>query len=82
MTHLILPGDPEFDFTLGIAPPPGWQEKAKDDDQYAFVARLGSGILEAVNREEFDEYVYGGEYDERLEEIGDDPDWECESVGE
>lgn len=79
MSVLILPDDPEFYWILQTAKPPGWQEKAKDDDQYAFVAKAGSGILEAVNRPGFDEYVYGGEYHNRLTEIGDDDDWQCES---
>lgn len=78
MSILVLPGDPEFNWILQTARPPNWQEKAKDDDQYAFVGKTGSGIVEAVNRQEFDEYVYGGEYDERLEEIGDDDDFEYE----
>lgn len=62
---LILPGNPLFDFTLGTIPPPGYEQSTT----VAFVARTGSGILEPVGEEGFEEYVEGGEYDERMLEI-------------
>lgn len=69
---LILPGDPLFDFTLGAALPPGWQDAAAAaGGDFALVARAGSGILEAVPEWEVEEYLEGGEYDQRLEEIGE-----------
>lgn len=68
---LILPGDPEFYETLGH-PPPGWQQVAAAcNDGIALIARAGSGILEAVSWDEAEEYLEGGEYDERLEELGE-----------
>lgn len=72
---LILPGDPLFDQTLGLNLPPNWgQVAAQNSGGCNFVARLGSGILEPVTAAEFAEYYEGGEYDARLEEIGDDDD--------
>lgn len=70
--HLILPGDPEFSETLAT-PPPNWREiAARLSGEFAFVARSQSGILEPVSLSELDEYIEGGEYDERLEELGED----------
>jgi hypothetical protein len=66
---LILPGDPEFNLTLAT-PPPNWRQVAEQlSGEYAFVARAGSGMLEPVSFRELDEYLDGGEYDDRLEEI-------------
>jgi len=70
--ELILPGNPLFDLTLGTALPFDWREVAfKSFGEYAFVCRADNGILEAVPEEEAREYLYGGEYDERLNEIGE-----------
>lgn len=66
---LILPGDPEFNATLAT-PPPNWRQVAASlSGEYAFVARTGSGLLEPVSFRELDEYLEGGEYDERMDEI-------------
>lgn len=73
MAHLILPGDPEFDFCLGAILPPNWkQAPTVESGGHAFVARAGSGILQPVTEQELDDYLYGGEYEERLQELGDD----------
>ena len=61
---LILPGDPRFDFTLAYPPPIG---SAQED--IAFIADSQSGILRAATRKEVEEYLFGGEYDERLQQI-------------
>lgn len=74
MTQLILPGDEEFDETLGLILPFNWQQVADRHNDIVFVARAGSGILEAVGQQEAREYHLGGEYDERLSEIGDSMD--------
>lgn len=72
MSNLIYPGDPEFDEWLSI-PPQSWREVAdRNSGNFCFVARSGSGILEAVSGAEATEYLYGGEYDERLEDMGED----------
>lgn len=71
---IILPGDEEFDKTLGLVMPPDWHQVADRHNDIVFVARAGSGILEAVSQTEAREYHLGGEYDQRLEEIGDSMD--------
>lgn len=72
MSDLILPGCPEFNLALGSFPP-GWQrERDRLSGEFAFVVRPGVGIWEPVGPDALDEYLLGGEYDERLEEIGDD----------
>ncbi|HEY9696749.1 MAG TPA: hypothetical protein V6D10_05770 [Trichocoleus sp.] len=76
---LILPGHPLFNATLGAALPPGWLDVANSSGgEFAFVARSGSGLLEPVFGAALDEYLEGGEYDERLGEIDEvEPDeWE------
>ena len=63
---LILPGDPLFDQTLQSTLPFGSSLGSN------YVVRADSGILEAVDARQLAEYVYGGEYDQLLELIGDD----------
>lgn len=68
MGLLYLPGDPGFEETL-LTPRPDWHHvAAKDGDTYAFV--VGSnGLACPVTADELDEYLEGGEYDERLADI-------------
>lgn len=74
---IILPGDPEFDLTLGCNLPPNWGAVASEHSSgFHFVARVGSGILEALGGQDLEDYLEGGEYDERLLELGDDDDLE------
>ncbi len=71
MTRLILPGNPLFDITL-LTPRPDWREKANaDGDTYAFVVDADSGLSRPATSQELEEYLYGGEYDERLGQIGE-----------
>lgn len=62
---IILPGDPEFELTLGIISPPSTAEAV-------FIVRAGSLLMEPVSPAEATEYLYGGEYEERLAEIDAD----------
>ena len=74
---LLLPGDPEFEKTLGQTLPPDWQAKAEQfSGDFGFIAHAETGLLEAVPFSGLDEYVYGGEYDARLSEIDFDSDFE------
>lgn len=67
---IILPGDPEFYLTLQTSIPPNWRQVAhQDPDGFAFCARAGSGVLESMTDKDLEEYLYGGEYEERLEQI-------------
>ncbi|MEH2434973.1 MAG: hypothetical protein V7K25_12090 [Nostoc sp.] len=69
---IILPGDPEFDWTLQTSIPPHWRQVAQQDPNgFAFCARAESGVLEPMTDKDLEEYLYGGEYDERLEQIGE-----------
>lgn len=71
-TNLILPGHPLFDLTLQTTLPPGWQQLAQTN--FAFVVRSDSGMLDLVDESTLEEYVEGGEYEERLTIIGDNGD--------
>lgn len=71
---LILPGNPLFDLTLSTAAPPNWRDVAVKHDTFAFVAEPGSGIMRPASPDDLQDYLEGGEYDERLDEIDDD--WE------
>lgn len=73
-TKLLLPGDPEFAKTLGRTLPPDWQRVAeKHSGNYAFIVRPGDGgTMTAVSQDEATDYLYSGEYDERLEEDEDE----------
>jgi hypothetical protein len=61
---LILPGHPLFLPTLATPPP----EKGKPG--YAYVCRVGSDVLELVEERDLDEYLEGGEHDQRQSDIG------------
>lgn len=67
MSALILPGDPEFDWTLGTLPPPAPAESV-------FVVRAGGSLLEPLSPNEVQAYLVGGEYDQRMAELGLDGD--------
>ena len=68
---LLLPGDPEFDRILST-PPPNWQEVAvRDGSTYTFLADSSSGILRTATALETQEYLLGGEYEERLAALYD-----------
>lgn len=69
MRQLILPGDPEFYATLGTTLPPS-------PPGSAYIVRAGSLLLEPATQEEIDEYLLGGEYDERLSEMEPEEDEE------
>lgn len=72
-SNLVLPGDPEFDQTLGSTLPPDWQSVANSSSEFCFVAKAGmGGVLTAVPWWEAQDYLEGGEYDERLEEFDED----------
>lgn len=59
---LLLPGDPGFNEILATPPPdPG--------RQYAYVVRAGQQAAEYVSAEDLQDYLEGGEYDQRLSEI-------------
>lgn len=81
---LILPGDPLFDWTLACSLPPNWRQVSDYlGDACAFVATAGSGVLRPCSSYETTDYLYGGEYDDRLIELDDyydydedDPCWE------
>ncbi|MFE4108565.1 hypothetical protein [Almyronema epifaneia] len=65
---LILPGTPEYNLTLSTALPPDWVEAANRlAGEYYFVAEAESGLLRPASADELEEYIYGGEYEERLE---------------
>jgi hypothetical protein len=68
---LILPGHPFFDDYLYATLPPGWRNFAYHNPDFAFVARAGSRVLEAVTAAEMEEYCYGGELDEVQEDDDD-----------
>ena len=59
---LLLPGDPLFYETLAHPPRVPLQHGT------SFVCRVGSFILEPASGAELDEYLEGGEYDQRMEE--------------
>lgn len=59
---LILPGHPDF-YRILATPPPARRGQS-------FVVRAGSMILEPASDLALNEYLEGGEYDQRLEESG------------
>ena len=72
---IILPGNPLYDASLAQNLPPGWADDAVSAcGAGAFVFKLGSGVMVPVSEAELTDYLNGGEYDERLELIGESSD--------
>lgn len=69
LSPLILPGDPEFEWTLGTYLP-----ATTAGQEVAYIQRPGSSILEPVSPAEAYEYCMSGEYDDRMAEIPEDED--------
>jgi hypothetical protein len=70
---ILLPGDPGFQEILGMALPPGWRgERDRLHGEYAFVADAQTGMLRTASEAELLEYIEGGEYEQRLEALGDE----------
>lgn len=72
MSCLILPGHPLFDETLGEAIPPNWREVAARQEGICFVASPETGLMRPATAAETTEYLMGGEYGQRLEQIEKD----------
>lgn len=65
---IILPGTPLF--YESISQLQSLQISFEADDNYGFIALPGNcGLLQAVTPERAKEYLYDGEYDQRLEEL-------------
>lgn len=65
---LILPGHPLFTRTAETSIPPDWRAKAESMGQMPnFVVDPNTGLFRPATREELDEYLDGGEYDQRLD---------------
>lgn len=72
MSSLILPGTLEFDIALTSIPPvPTWRAEAeRTGGETYLICRSGEfGLMEAVDRQTFEDYCYGGELDERQREL-------------
>lgn len=73
---LIYPGDPEFEQILGTTLPLNWRESAWNScGNFTFICDSQSGLMRTATFEETREYLEGGEYEERLETIGELEEW-------
>lgn len=61
---LTLPGDPLFDFIINTCPPPG-----QTPDQLYFVVDSETGLIRNANKQQLEDYLFSGEYDDRLQDI-------------
>lgn len=68
-SSLILPEDPEFQTTLGRLPF-FWQQIANQGNGFNFAVDAETGLFKVLNHRETIEYLYGGEYESRLEQMG------------
>ena len=77
---LILPGDPLFNRTAETAVPPDWRAVAESLGQApSFIVDAETGLMRpAKNQAELNDYLYGGEYDQRLGVMEAAPDVEVE----
>lgn len=73
ISPLILPGTLEYELTLGHCIPPDWKAEAdRLSGQFAFIASSDTGLLRPCSAEELEDYIEGGEYEERLRNSGQD----------
>lgn len=66
---ILLPGEPGFSEILSTPPP--------EPTHHRYVVRAGQGghgLMESVSGEELTEYLEGGEYTERMDEIEGESD--------
>lgn len=76
MKDLILPGSVEYEVALGTLPF-GWRHDAhRLSGECAFVADGETGLLRTVSTREMWDYVFSGEYDERLAKTDSCEIWE------
>ncbi len=76
---LILPGHPLFSRTVDTAPlPPGWKREAESLGQLPnYVVDAETGLFRPARSEaELDEYLFGGEYDQRVTAMDRQPEVE------
>ncbi|MEM9118222.1 MAG: hypothetical protein AAGD09_10110 [Cyanobacteria bacterium P01_F01_bin.56] len=75
---LILPGHPLFHRTTDTAIPPEWQELAASMGQLPnFIVDAATGLMRpAQNQQELDDYLDGGEYEQRLAQMDTQPEVE------
>ncbi|WP_156119957.1 hypothetical protein [Leptolyngbya sp. KIOST-1] len=67
---LILPGTVAYAVALTEIPPvPTWRAEAGQEKTYMICRAGQQGLMESVTYKEWADYVYGGELDERQEEI-------------
>lgn len=69
---LILPGSLAYSIALTEIPPvPTWRAEAdRTNGETYLICRAGSqGLMESVGYKEWIDYVYGGELDERQDEL-------------
>ena len=72
-TCLILPGTTVFNETLSQVPF-WWKEYASQNDGWCnFGVDVESGLLKPLNKRETHEYLFGGEFEERIKQIELDP---------
>ena len=69
---IILPGHPLHDVTLNQNLPPGWEDQALSACNGGhFVFKLGSALMVPATESDLTDYLHGGEYEERLQQIGE-----------
>lgn len=68
---LILPGHPLFNQAVSTVPP-DWKEKSASMGGLCnFVVDAETRLMRPANNQELQDYVHGGEYDERLSQMDD-----------
>ena len=68
---LILPGDPLFEETLLNPSPLFYQERDRLNGDVWLLVDPDNGLLRVGNEAETIEYLYGGEYEARLNQFGE-----------
>lgn len=71
MTLILTPDHPDFDRVSSRLLPAFWRNQLdRHGGAVVWCARSETGLLEPLSYAETDEYLYGGEYDERLAQSG------------
>lgn len=72
--RIVIPGDPEFYETLYSYDPPTIEDHSINGDYLMYGVCSETGLLKPLDDKEYLDYVYGGEYDEVIDNSPDDDD--------
>ncbi|MFB8788648.1 MAG: hypothetical protein U7123_07295 [Potamolinea sp.] len=69
MSELIYPWHPEFHQSLAVIPPDFYQARHQHSGDVALICQAGSDLMLPLGGKDLEEYIQGGEWDERTKQL-------------